>query len=70
MPVHIFVGCFAVFGTLLSIITGILSLAYRGDNAAPKDTERRAAQNATGLCGHGDLHRPPVKRAVRQRLAP
>ena len=34
---HIFVGCFAVFGTLLSIITGILSLAYRGDNAAPKD---------------------------------
>ena len=37
MPVHIFVGCFAVFGTLLSIITGILSLAYRGDNAAPKD---------------------------------
>lgn len=52
MPIHIFVGSFALFGTLLSIITGILSLGYRGDNAAPKDVLFKVTASCTFLlCG-------------------
>ena len=36
-PSHAFLGAVSLFGTLLSIITGILSMAYRGDNASGKD---------------------------------
>eukprot|EP00614_Pseudopedinella_elastica_P001566 CAMPEP_0172594064 /NCGR_PEP_ID=MMETSP1068-20121228/13350_1 /TAXON_ID=35684 /ORGANISM="Pseudopedinella elastica, Strain CCMP716" /LENGTH=256 /DNA_ID=CAMNT_0013391861 /DNA_START=125 /DNA_END=895 /DNA_ORIENTATION=- len=52
MPVHVFLGSFALFGTLMSIITGILTLGYRGDNQSPKDVLFKAcAMIALGLCG-------------------
>ena len=34
---HAVLGAFAIFGGFLSIITGILTLAFRGDNVADKD---------------------------------
>ena len=47
-----FLGLFALFGTLLSIITGILSVGYRGDNAARKDLLFKAIALCTFLlCG-------------------
>jgi len=36
-PTHAFLGAMAAALSILSVITGILSLAGRGDNAAPKD---------------------------------
>lgn len=49
LPLHVFVGSFALFGTLLSIITGILSLGYRGDNVASKDVYLKMCASLTFL---------------------
>ena len=43
VPTHAFVGAVAIFGGLLAIVTGILSLAYRGDNASGKDLSFKVA---------------------------
>jgi len=49
LPLHIFVGSFALFGTLLSVITGVLSLGYRGDNVASKDVYLKLCASLTFL---------------------
>ena len=53
LPAHSFAGTLGVVLGLIAIVTGILSLAGRGDNAAPKDRLfKSAAVLAMLLLGH------------------
>jgi len=42
-PKHVFLGATAILLTIVTVITGIISLAGRGDNAAPKDVLLKVA---------------------------